>query len=624
MTSPDLTQANIDKIAELFPSVVTESSDVDGNPARAVDFDLLRQELSDHIVDGPQERYRLDWPGKRAAAFTANAPIAKTLRPVREESVDFDNSKNLFIEGDNLDALKLLQESYLGKVKLIYIDPPYNTGNDFVYEDDFAESNVDYLERSGQTLASGERLVANPESNGRFHSDWLSMMYPRLRLARNLLSSDGFIFISIDEGEQAALRHICDEVFGTPNYVTTIMWRRKRETSNDSKNVAIQGEYILVYARSAEGALALEPLAEDYVAASYRDPTSEFPEGRWRGVPITVSKGLKGGGYDYSVVTPSGDEISRTWAYPRESFERLASSGRLYWGANGAGVPQRVMYAHESQGQPTTNYWDATGSNKEGKKVILDLFGEAVFDTVKPVSLLQRIIGLASVKDSIVMDFFAGSATTAHAVLVANAIDGGTRRFIVVQLDEVVSQDSTAAQNGYGVVSEISRERIRRAGVKLKSDAGVLQDRIDVGFRALRVDTTNLADTSITADELVQTALLDVVGSVKPDRTGEDLLFQVLLDWGLELTMPIKKETIDGFEVYDVEEGALILCARPREARDLSLSLSLSLSRAAAAIAERQPLRVVFLDEDFADDAERINVGQVFSERSPHTEVKTI
>ena len=276
-----LAASNLERIAELFPNVITESHDPEGNVTTAVDFDLLRQELSDHVVDGPQERYRLDWPGKRAAAFAANTPIAKTLRPVREESVDFDTTKNLFIEGDNLEALKLLQESYLGKVKLIYIDPPYNTGNDFVYEDDFAESNVDYLERSGQTLASGERLVANPESNGRFHSDWLSMMYPRLRLARNLLSSDGFIFISIDEGEQAALRHICDEVFGTPSYVTTIMWRRKRETSNDSKNVAIQGEFILVYARSVEGALALEPLAEDYVAASYRDPTSEFPEGRW-------------------------------------------------------------------------------------------------------------------------------------------------------------------------------------------------------------------------------------------------------------------------------------------------------------------------------------------------------
>ena len=259
------------------------------------------------------------------------------------------------------------------------------------------------------------------------------------------------------------------------------MWRRKRETSNDSKNVAVQGEFILVYGRSAEGALALEPLADDYVASSYREPTAEFPEGRWRGVPITVSKGLKGGGYDYSVATPSGDEISRTWAYPRESFKKLASSGRLYWGANGAGVPQRVMYAHESQGQPTTNYWDMTGSNKEGKKVILDLFGDAVFDTVKPVSLLQRIIGLASATDSIVMDFFAGSATTAHAVLAANALDGGTRRFIVVQLDEVVSHGSTAEKNGYRVVSEISRERIRRAGVKLKSDAGVLEDGVDVG-----------------------------------------------------------------------------------------------------------------------------------------------
>ena len=611
MTSPDLTHANIDKIAELFPSVVTESVDADGSPARAIDFDLLRQELSDHIVEGPQERYQLDWPGKRAAAFAANAPIAKTLRPVREESVNFDTTKNLFIEGDNLEALKLLQESYLGKVKLIYIDPPYNTGNDFVYEDDFAESSAEYLERSGQTSDSGERLIANTESNGRFHSDWLSMMYPRLKLARNVLAPDGFIFISIDEGEQAALKHLCDEVFGSRNYVTTIMWRRKRETSNDSKNVSIQGEFILVYGRSGDAELLLEPLSEAYVASSYREPTTEFPEGRWRGVPLTVSKGLRGGGYDYTVVSPSGAEITRTWAYPRASFDRLAASSRLYWGADGSGVPQRVMYAHESQGQPTTNYWDTTGSNKEGKKVVLDLFGDAVFDTVKPLSLIRRIIGLATKSDSVILDFFAGSATTAHAVLAANAADGGTRRFIMIQLDETVASTSHAAAKGYSTVSEISRERIRRSveGLQVKAKDKL----VDTGFRALSVATTNMADTLATSDDLVQIALTESVDSVKPDRTDEDLLFQVLLDWGLDLAEPIAVGVASGRRFLAVAEDALIACF----ADEVSLDV-------VRVIAERHPLRVVFKDSGFASDAARINAEQIFREISPETELRTI
>ena len=611
MTSPDLTEANLDKLAELFPSVVTETLDAEGNPKRAVDFDLLRQELSDHIVDGPQERYRLDWPGKRAAAFAANASIAKTLRPVREESVDFDTTKNLFIEGDNLDALKLLQESYLGKVKLIYIDPPYNTGHDFVYEDDFAESRVEYLQRSGQQEESGERLVANLESNGRFHSDWLSMIFPRLKLARNLLSPDGFIFISIDEGEQSALRLICDEIFGSSNYVTTIMWRRKKETSNDSKNVAVQGEFILVYGRSANGFLSLEPLSEEYVSSSYHEPTSEFPDGRWRGVPITVSKGLRGGGYEYTVTSPTGNEITRTWAYPLHGFQKLAETGRLYWGANGSGVPQRVMYAHESQGQPTTNFWNETGSNKEGKKTVLELFGEAVFDTVKPVTLLKRIIGLATSSDSIVLDFFAGSSTTAHAVMAANEFDGGSRRFIMVQLDERVAPNSIAQRAGYETVSQISRQRVRRAAESIrKNDA---YGRLDAGFRSLRVDSTNMNAVYREPDATDQLALTELQPSIKADRTGEDLLFQVLLDWGLELTMPIVKEAVAGCQIFDVEEGALIACF------DKSFTPEVVHS-----IAARKPIRAVFRDDGFDSDSQRINVEQIFREVSPSTEVKAI
>lgn len=608
--SPDLTARNVERLAELFPTVATESIGADGQPTRVIDFDLLRQELSDSVVEGPQERYQLDWPGKRAALFAANAPIAKTLRPVRERSIGFDDTKNLFIEGDNLDALKLLHESYLGKVKLIYLDPPYNTGNDFVYDDDFAESTREFLQRSGQVSSDGTRLVANTESNGRFHSDWLSMMYPRLKLARNLLADDGFLFVSIDDGEVANLRHLCDEVFGAANFICAFMWKRKREISNDSKNVAVQGEYILAYARSASAQLKLEPLSADYLQSSYRDATPEFPDGKWRGVPLTVSKGLRGGGYTYPVVTPSGNRITRLWAYPEEGFERLRATGRLYWGQDGSGVPQRVIYAHESSGQPTSNYWSDTSSNKEGKRAILDLFGDAVFDTAKPVPLLERIIRLSTDSDSVILDFFAGAASTAHAVMNVNAADGGTRRFMLVQIAEDVAPGTIAAADGYQTIADIARERIVRAGARIREAAG---SQLDTGFRLLRVDTTNLHDVLRTADDLDQTSLALFTDNVKPDRSAEDLLFQVLLNFGLELTLPIATRTIDGQRVFHVDNHALIAC--------FSTPVT---TQVVAAIAEGQPRRAVFRDSGFATDADRINAEQIFAERSPGTDVKTI
>lgn len=613
MHSPDLTEQNIDRIAELFPTVVTESRDGDGNPVRAIDFDLLRQELSDHVVEGPQERYQLDWPGKREALFAANAPIAKTLRPVREESVDFDTTKNLFIEGDNLDALKLLQESYLGKVKLIYIDPPYNTGSDLVYEDDYAASTAEYLVRSGQSNQDGTRLVANSDTNGRFHSDWLSMMYPRIKLARNLLADDGFLFVSIDDGEHANLRRICTEIFGEPNFVCSIMWRRKRETSNDSKNVAIQGEYVLVFARSSDAGLNLEPLSEEYVAESYRDPTEQFPDGRWRGVPITVSKGLRGGGYEYSVTTPSGETIKRTWAYPEEGFARLEREGRLYWGADGSGVPQRVMYAHESRGQPTTNYWHSTSSNKAGKKRILELFGDAVFDTAKPPELIERIIRVAGSADALIVDFFSGASTTAEAVMRANAADGGSRRFVMVQIAEQLPADSLATRQGYQSIAQLSAERIRRAAESIRSEFDLDDADQDMGVRYLRIDTTNLAGVRVPPDSLVQGQLDGHAQNVKPDRTNEDLLFQVMLEWGLDLSMSVTTDVVVGDQVLFLENDAVVACFEPNVRHEV-----------VHAIATRQPLRAVFRDSGFASDDDRINVEQIFAELSPHTDVKVI
>ncbi|MGJ7540611.1 site-specific DNA-methyltransferase [Brevibacterium luteolum] len=657
MTSPDLTRANIDKIVELFPNVVTESIDADGNPTRAVDFDLLRQELSDHIVEGPQERYRLDWPGKRAAAFAANAPIAKTLRPVRGESVEFDTTQNLFIEGDNLDALKLLQESYLGKVKLIYIDPPYNTGNDFIYNDDFSETTADYLARSGQTDHDGGRLVANTDTNGRYHSDWLSMMYPRLKLARNLLRDDGAIFMSINDSELENLKHVASEVFGGQNFVGTMVWAAGRK--NDSRFISASHEYLVCFSRDLsvlrergitwkirkKGLASIYRAAEEFVAEANGDyeVASRKLRAWFRGLPdndeakrskhycridergVFFADNISwpgGGGPKYEVLHPStGRPVavpSRGWLFQPDVMRTHIAEGRVHFGADETVVPTFKRYLRDTELEVAYSVFYQDG--RAASKRLRELMGAAVFDFPKDERVLQTIVEMTTSGDDIVLDFFAGSATTAHAVLAANSVDGGTRRFVMVQLDEAVSPGSTADENGYRLVSEISRERIRRAGAQAQGAAVSSEASIDVGFRALSVDSTNLTAVMKTADATEQLHLDNLAPSIKPDRSSEDLLFQVLLGWGLELTLPITKETIDGFEVYDVEEGALILCTRPREAR----SLSLSLSRAAAAIAERQPLRAVFLDEDFADDAERINVGQVFCERSPHTEVKTI
>ena len=605
MTSPDLTQANIDKIAELFPNVMTESLDADGNPERAVDFDLLRQELSGHIVEGPQERYRLDWPGKRAAAFAANAPIAKTLRPVREESVDFDTTKNLFIEGDNLDALKLLQESYLGKVKLIYIDPPYNTGNDFVYNDDFAESTEEYLIRSGQKDESGTRLTANAESNGRFHSDWLSMMYPRLKLARNLLAHDGVLVMSIDDHESASLRKVSEEVFGPRSFVAQLAVQVNPRGRHLDRFIAKTHESLLIFVRDPSSE-AITGVAKDGRMADEYGRVDERGPYRLLGLrnrnqafnpstrpnlyyPLFISPAsgevavASSAEFSIQVLPDAPDGTQTCWTWSRE---KVAAESELLV-AERSGDDWRVFrkdHLHGADGEVAKtlakSVWlDPEFSNDYGRRSVKSLLGSAAMDFPKSPDLMKRILEIACDSNGIVLDFFAGSSSMAHAVLDANFGDGGTRRFIMVQLAEQTDTKSEAASAGFNTIAELSRERIRRAGARLKNEAGLLENSVDIGFRALQVDTTNLADTTVTADDLVQTALADAVGSVKPDRTGEDLLFQVLLDWGLELTMPIKKETIDGFEVYDVEEGALILCTRPREARVSSLSLSLGLPR---------------------------------------------
>jgi len=546
--SADLTQRNINGIAELFPTVVTESLDADGNPVRTVDFDALRQELSDHVVEGPQERYQLDWPGKRAAAFAANAPVAKTLRPVREESVDFDTTKNLFIEGDNLDALKLLQESYLGKVKLIYIDPPYNTGNDFVYQDDFAESSTDYLERSGQKSESGERIVANTDTNGRFHSDWLSMMYPRLKLARALLAPDGAIFVSIDDHERDNIKHVMDEVFGERSFVGAIIWRKKASPDARSTIGAVH-DYLLCYVRDPEqpktaiGKMALS----DARVAAYTNPDDD-PRGPWASVDMTGMTGRATKDQYFEVTLPSGRMIGppegRSWGLVERTFLELRADNRIWFGRGGDNVPRIKRFLAEADGQTVPSYWDFSevGSNEEATAEVTNLFdGLRAFDTPKPVRLMRRLLEIATrpKTDDIVLDFFAGSASMADAVIRANADDDGNRRYVIVQIAEATNPKAVAAPT-YKTVAAISRDRIIRAGRQAAEHAGGAGT--DTGFRTLRVDTTNMADTGKTADALGQGDLLEAIESVKPDRTDEDLLFQVLLDWGLDLSLPIKRE----------------------------------------------------------------------------------
>ncbi|MCA1008210.1 site-specific DNA-methyltransferase [Rhodococcus hoagii] len=617
MTSPDLTDANIDKLAKLFPSVVTETVDGDGNPKRAIDFDLLRQELSDHVVDGPQERYQLDWPGKRAAAFAANAPIAKTLRPVRKESVDFDTTKNLFIEGDNLEALKLLQESYLGKIKVIFADPPYNTGSDLVYEDDFSTSASDYLSRSGELDERG-RLNTNPLTNGRFHSDWLTMMYPRLRLARNLLSDDGVMFVTIGDHEGANLRVLMDEIFGTANFVATIVWQSRTSISDDQE-ISANHNYVLAYARNRE---QLTFWGEPLRSTEYSNPDGD-PRGPWKLVPLDANK--PGGDTNYEVVNPDTGQgfwppAGRSWAINPRSMQDLIDDGRVKFGLKGDSAPKRKLYLNEriQRGDtrtPSSLLLDA-GTTKDGSEEVAKILGgKKIFDYPKPVSLLSRLIryGAAGAKDCTVLDFFAGSGTTAEAVMRLNLDDDGARKFIAIQYPEVVGISTPAAKAGYATIADVAKARIRRAGQLAAAQAGLANEHMDFGFRVFEVDTTNMTDVLRSPDETDQLALGQLESSTKPGRSSEDLLFQVLLDWGLELTMPVEVEQTDGHDVFVVEYGALIACFDSEVSPELVRT-----------IAKREPLRAVFRDSSFASDDARINAEQIFREVSPATDVKAI
>ena len=609
MHSPDLTERNIDKIAELFPTVVTETLDVDGNPARAIDFDALRQELSDHIVEGPQERYQLDWPGKRAAAFAANAPIAKTLRPVRAESVDFDATNNLFIEGDNLDALKLLQESYLGKVKLIFIDPPYNTGSDrFTYPDDFAVENSEYLLRSGQTDDHGLRLRTNTESNGRFHSDWLSMMYPRLRLARNLLSPDGLICVAIDDNEGSALDAIGREVFGERNFVARVIWKHTEQSKNDEPYFSRHHNY-LVMLRRGEDLERFRLARTESDNKAYSNPDDD-PRGPWRSGDVRSPSPRPS--LRFPVETPSGNLIEppeNGWRWSEQSIGEKIATGEIVF-RDGDTRLVRKIYLSEQEGRTPETVWagDVAGTTRQANAEIKELFGAAIFDTPKPTRLIRRVLELLASPDALVVDFFAGSASTAAAVMRQNAEDHGTRRFIMVQLPEPCEPGTEAAKAGFSTIAEIAKERIRREGARVATLSGP-----DIGFRVLRVDTTNMVELERATDDLAQASLTDAIDSVKPDRTDEDLLFQVLIDWGLDLSVPIESECVRERGIFRVADDALIACFSEVVSADV-----------VTYIAQLKPLRAVFRDSAFRTDADRINAEQLFRELSPNTEVKTI
>lgn len=617
MHSPNLTEDNIARIREMFPGCVTEAKGEDGSVKLAVDFDQLRQELSDVVVEGPQERYHLNWPGKREALLTANAPIAKTLRPCREESVDFDTTKNLFIEGDNLDALKLLQETYLGKVKLIYIDPPYNTGNDFIYEDDFSEEAAAYFRRSNQVDEEGNRLVANTLSNGRFHSDWLSMVYPRLKIGRNLLAEDGVLFVSADYHESANLRKICDEIFGEQNFQADISWQKRYTRSNNTQDFTTVVEHILVYSQSDAFRVNLLPRTDE-ADGRYSNPDND-PRGPWKGAsflnPATPEQRPN---LCYPITNPNTGQTTtpttNAWRRSKDEFERLQNEGLLYWGSNGdAAVPSIKMFLSEARGLTPINFWDHAyaGNTDDGTRDVSSLFGSKVFDNPKPVQLMKRILEHATTQDSIVLDFFAGSGSMAHAVLEKNAEDGGKRRFILIQIDEDAPGDSTAHKVGYNTISEVSKERIRRAGKKVSDD----KVDVDTGFRVLKIDTSNMADVYYAPDALDKANLDLFVDNIKPDRTAEDLLFQVMLDWGVDLALPIEKKAIQGKEVFFVDGNALAACFDAHGGIDEDFVKEL---------AKYQPLRVVFRDAGFKDSAVKINVEQIFKLLSPGTEVKSI
>ena len=607
METPDITQANIEKLAVLFPSCITETRGEDGKLRKAVNFEILRQMLSDVVLEG-DEAYEFTWVGKKAAIVEANKPIRKTLRPCPEESVDWDSTENLLIEGDNLEVLKLLQESYLGKVKMIYIDPPYNTGNDFIYRDNFTMSGEEYSEESGHVdEESGDRLFKNTDSNGRFHSDWCSMIYSRLILARNMLSDDGVIFVSINDSEIDNLRKICSEIFGASNSVATLIWQQRKGGGNDSHYIAVDHEYILVFAK------CIASLNERWRIIQSEEYLTRYKEvevdGRRYYWDTLVRNGLQSP-IVITITAPDGSDITINSQWSKNRVLAGLSDGtvRFIKAKTGWSIHHKV---YMKEGQVLRSLLTEYGNNRSAGQELSGLFGAIYFDYAKPTSLIKLLQTLCTSSNDIIMDFFSGSATTAHAVMQMNAEDGGHRKFIMVQLPEPCDEKSEAYKAGYPNICEIGKERIRRAAKKIAEDNPGKP--FDGGFRVFKLADSNMTDVYYSAGEYDQGMLDQLVSNIKPDRTDLDLLFGCLLEWGLPLSMPYTSEEIEGCAVHTYNDGDLIACF-DENIPDTVIT----------EIAKRQPLRAVFRDSSFADSPAKINVGEIFKMLAPDTRVKVL
>lgn len=645
MESPDMTAQNIDRIAALFPNCITEASDGHGGLKRAINFEMLKQMLSPDVVDG-DEAYEFTWVGKKAAIVEANKPIRKTLRPCVAESKDWDTTENLYIEGDNLEVLKLLQESYLGKVKMIYIDPPYNTGNDFIYADDFMRSQEEENEQMGMYDEDENRLFKNTDTNGRFHSDWCGMIYSRLMLARNLLTDDGVIFISIDDSEQGNLKKICDDIFGVSNFVNTVIWEKRYSPQNAVQWFSESHDFILVYAKNK---MLWHPQLLDRTAemnARYTNRDND-PRGPWKAVDSTAQGGHGTKSQFYVLTAPNGKKHTlpsgRCWLYTEKVMNEMIADNRIWFGEDGNNVPAIKRFLTEvKQGVACQTIWNykEVGHSQDGKRELKSLFPDAIpFDTPKPTGLIARMLKIASESDFICLDFFSGSATTAHAVMQLNAEDGGHRKFIMVQLPEPCDEASEACKAGYKNICEIGKERIRRAGDKIKEallEDGIeirkiakhkkehgdlegfsyaeweespevihakkkMADSLDIGFRVLKLDDTNMKDVYYAPDDYDQGMLAALESNIKDDRTDLDLLFGCLIDWGLPLSLPYKSEQIDGCTVHTYNDGDLIACFEANIPESVVKE-----------IAKRKPHRAVFRDSGFASSPEKINVFEIF------------
>lgn len=611
LQSADGAQLNLDALYQIAPSCFTEVADPwYGGQKRVVNFDVLRQLLGDNAVEDAPEAYEFNWVGKQAARAEVLKPIKKTLRPVKEDSVDWDNTQNLYIEGDNLEVLKLLQKSYLGKVKMIYIDPPYNTGNDFVYHDDFAMSADEYAEASGAVDELGNKYIKNMDSNGRFHSDWCSMIYSRLMVARSLLKEDGVIFISIDDNENYNLRKICDEIFGSSNFIAEIVWERAYAPINMVKHFSKSHDYILCYAKDINKPVCNGLPRPESTNAKYSNPDND-PRGLWRTDNLSVGPVVPSKVYE--IITPSGRVClppkGRCWLYTKERYEEMVADNRIWFGENGDNVPAPKRFLSEvKQGLTPMTIWKYTdvGHTQDSMRELRDLFdGEKVFDYSKPVKLMKQIVRLYtnSNENDIILDFFSGSASTAHAVLELNAEDNGNRHFMMVQLQEETPLDSEARKNGYMTIPEIGRDRIIRAASKILKEHPEFINQ-DKGFRVFRLDEGNYEDVKRSPKEFKQDQLDLFLNNIKTDRNDLDLLFGCMLDWGVQLSLPMTQEVVDGKTIYTVNDGDLVACFAENVSEDV-----------VKAMAEKMPLRVIFRDSCFAQDADKINIYETFKQK---------